>query len=121
VVIKVVGLQIKDLSKLSSKYKPQAKAMPPRSAVFDMSEEHKQQHQTISGSASLSANPNSLAHMRADGKQLISLPMSINPVALAERLRKRLNEGLLKEMKDQRTKYKPNEKLEGDAMKRLWT
>lgn len=60
-------------------------------------------------------------HQRADGKHLITLPMSINPTALSERLRKRLNEGFLKEMKDQRSKYSAkNEKLEADTLKRLW-
>jgi len=49
VVVRVVGLQSKDLSKLSSKYRPRVECMPPRGTIFDMSEEHKQQQQTLSG------------------------------------------------------------------------
>lgn len=41
VVVKVVGLQTKDLTKISSKYCPRVDNLPPRGSVFDMSEEHK--------------------------------------------------------------------------------
>jgi len=41
-----------------------------------------------------------VVNLRADGKQLISLPLKFNPLTLEAKMRKKLNETVLKELKD---------------------
>lgn len=63
-----------------------------------------------------------VVNLRADGKQLISLPLKFNPLCMEKKMRQKLNETVLKDLKDQRNKYKnsKNEKLEGENLKRAW-